>query len=89
MHLNLQKNTHPNSDTLPGLPTISLGSFRVASQRMHNAVMAEFGGSLAVDGNAEAEASMEADPNMSRMIGNAIELEETQPRQQSTGITEA
>ena len=43
---------------------------------MHDAVMAEFGGSL-VDGNAEAEA-----------VGDEIELEEFQARPQSTGITE-
>ena len=51
--------------------------------------MAEFGGSL-VNNSFEAEASMEeADPDMSGMTRNEIELEETQPRRQSTGITEA
>ena len=57
---------------------------------MHDAVMAEFGGSLVVDGNVEAEASMEEeDSDMSGTTGNEIELKETQPRRQSTGITEA
>ena len=42
--------------------------------------MAEFGGSL-VNDSVEAEASMEeADPDMSGMTGNSVELEETQPR---------
>ena len=46
--------------------------------------MAEFGGSL-VDGNAEAEVSMEeVDPDMSEMTGNEVEPEETQPQRQST-----
>ena len=49
--------------------------------------MAEFGGSL-VNDSVEAEASEEADPDMSGMTRNEIELEEIQPRRQSTGIRE-
>ena len=53
---------------------------------MHDAVMAEFGGSL-VDDSVEAEAArdeiMTPDPNMSAgMTGNEIEPEEFQPRPQ-------
>ena len=51
--------------------------------------MAEFGGSL-VNDTVKAEASMEeVDADMSETTGNEIELEENQPRQQSTGIMEA
>ena len=50
--------------------------------------MAEFGGSL-VNDSVEAEVlTEEADPDMSGMTRNEIELEEIQPRWQSTGIME-
>ena len=90
-HLNLQRNAHPDSNTSQGLPTISLGSFRAASQRIHDAVMAEFGGSLVVD-SVEAEAAgddiVTPDPDMpSGMTEDGIELEEFQSRRQSTERT--
>ena len=50
-HLDLQKrNAYPNCNASRDLPTISIGSFRAASQRMHDAVMTEFGGSLVDEG---------------------------------------
>ena len=80
-------NTHPNSNTSQGLPTISLGSFRAASQRMHNAVMGEFGGSL-VDGNAEASTEEVEAGVPAGMIEDGIELEEFQPQPQDAEITD-
>ena len=86
-HLDLQKrNAHPDTNTSQGLPTISIGGFLVASQRMHDAVMAEFGGSV-VDENVEAEAAgddiVTLDPDMSSgTMVDGIELEEAQPRRQ-------
>ena len=82
-------NAHPNSNTSQDLPTSSIGSFRAASQRMHNAVMAEFGSSL-VDGN-EAEASMEeGDPGVpAGTTENGIDVEEFQPQPQDAEITDA
>ena len=78
-------NTHPKSNTSQGLPTISLRSFRAASQRMHDAVMAEFGGSL-VDGNAEASKE-EVDPGVPEGVTeDGIELEEFQPQTQDAEI---
>ena len=65
-------NTHPNTNASQGLPTISIRTFRAASHRVHDAVMAEFGGSLA-DDSVEAKAA-----------GDEIELEESQSRPQST-----
>ena len=57
-HLDLQeRNAHPNANTAGGLPTISIGSFRVASQRMHDAVIAEFGDShVGTEGSRPREA---------------------------------
>ena len=60
---------------------------------MHDAVMAEFGGSL-VDDNVEAEAAgddvVAPDPDISSgTTGNEVRLEEVQSRRQSTGIIEA
>ena len=66
-------NAHPNTNTSQGLPTISLVSFQAASHRMHNAVMAEFGGSL-VDGNTEASME-EVEPGVpAGMTEHGIEL---------------
>ena len=60
---------------------------------MHDAVMAEFGGSLVGD-NVEAEAAgddvVAPDPDISSgTMRNEVMLEEVQSRQQSTGIIEA
>ena len=78
---------------MQGLPTISIGSFRAGSQRTHDAVMAEFGGSL-VDGNAEAEVSMEEmEPGVpAGMTEDGIELEKLEDFQlqpQDAEITDA
>ena len=63
---------------------MSIGSFRVASQRMHNAVMAEFGGSL-VDDNVEAEAAGDVTPAPDVSSGTTQEVIELfQSRPQST-----
>ena len=92
-HLDLQKrNAHHNSNTSRDLPTISVGSFRAASQRIHDAIMAEFGGSLA-DEHVNAEAAgcviVPLDPDMpTRMTGDEIELAEAQLWRQSPGIVE-
>ena len=51
-------NAHPISNVSRDLATTSIGSFRAAGHKVHNAVMAEFGGSL-VDENAETEGSGE------------------------------
>ena len=78
-------NAHSNSNASRDLPTISIGSFRAASQRIHDAVMAEFGGSL-VDESVEAEAAgdvidMTLDPYMSSgTTVDEIEMEEAQHR---------
>ena len=77
-------NAYPNSNTSQGLSTISIGSFQAASQRMHDAVMAEFGGSL-VDESVEAEAAGDVTPGSdmsSEMTGDMIELEEFQSQSQ-------
>ena len=90
-HLNLQrKNAHPNSNASQDLPTISIGSFRAASQKMHNVIMAEFGGSL-VDENAEAEGSREAvETGMpAGMTEDGIELDEYQSWPQDAELTNA
>ena len=83
-HLNLQRNAHPNSNT--SQPTISIWNFQAASQRMHDAVMAEFGGSLVaerVEAEASADEMVTLDPDMSLgMMGNVIELEEFQSQPQ-------
>ena len=43
-HLDLQRrNDHPNTKTTWSLPPVSIGSFHVATRKMHDAVMAEFG----------------------------------------------
>ena len=81
-------NAHPNTNASQALPTISIGSFRAASQRMHDAVMAEFGGSL-VDECGEAETAGNATNMSSGTTGDAIELEEFRSQPQSTGITKA
>ena len=79
-------NTHPNRITSHDLPTISIGSFEAASCRVHDAVMAEFGGSL-VFGNAEA--STEVEPGVpAGMTDDGIELEEFQPQSQDAEITD-
>ena len=80
-------NAHPNSNISQDLPTISLGSFQAASQRMHNAVMAEFGGSL-VDGNAEASTEEVEAGVPARTTEDGIELEEFQPHSQDAEITD-
>ena len=84
-HLELQRrNTHLNTNTSQGLSTISVGSFRAASQRMHDVVMAEFGGSL-VDECVEAEAmgDVTPDPDISSgTTGDVMELEEFQSQPQ-------
>ena len=90
-HLILQRrNAHLNGNTSQDLPTISIGSFRAASQRIHDAVMAEFGDSV-VNGNAEAEASREgAEPRMTAgMSEGGIEQEVFQSRTQGAEITDA
>ena len=69
---------------MQGLATISIGSFRAASQRMHDVVMGEFGSSL-VDEHVEAEAmgDVTPDPDMSSgTTGDVIELEEFQSQPQ-------
>lgn len=44
-HIILQmRNAHPNTSW--SLPPVSVGSFPVATQRIHNAVVAEFGDSM-------------------------------------------
>ena len=73
-------NAYPNSNTSQGLPTISIGTFQAASQRMHNAIMAEFGGSL-VDECVEAKATRDVTLGLdmsSGTTGDVIELEEFQ-----------
>ena len=75
-------NTHPNTNSSQALPTISVGSFWAASQSMHDAVMAEFGGSL-VDERVEAETAGNATNMSSGTTGDAIELEEFWSQPQS------
>ena len=80
-------NAHHHSNTSQGLPTISLRSFQAASQMIHNAVMAEFGGSL-VDGNPEASTE-EVEPGVpAGMTEDGFELEEFQPQPQDAEITD-
>ena len=74
--LDLRRNAQPNT----GLPTISIVSFRAASQRVHDAIMEEFGGSLG-DDSVEAEATRDEivtpDPDISSgTTEDDIELEE-------------
>ena len=85
-----RRNAHQNSNVSRDLSTISIGSFRAASERIHDAVMAEFGDSV-VNGNAEAEASREgAEPRMTAgMSEDGIEQEEFQSRTQGVEITDA
>ena len=89
-HLDLQRNAQLNTNSSQDLPTISLGSFRAASQKMHDTVMAEFGGSL-VDESVEAEAAADdivtPDPDMSSGMTEGIELEEFQSRLHSAERT--
>ena len=68
-HLDLQRNTLPNPNTSQGLPTISLGSFRAASQRVHDEVMAEFGCSLAVEAEAAEDEVVTLDLDVIRDDG--------------------
>ena len=82
-------NAHRNSNISQNLSTISIGSFRVASQSMHNAVMGEFGGSL-VDDNvvaaSEAAGGVTPAPYVSSgTTQEVIELEEFQSWPQSAG----
>ena len=60
---------------------------------MHDAIMAEFGGSLvedSVDAEATGDEVLTPDPDMlSGTTGNEIKLEEVQSWRQSTGIIEA
>ena len=77
-HLDLQRNAQSNTNVSQVLPTISIGSFRATSRRVHNAAMAEFGGSFA-DESVEAEAAEDdivtLHPDMSSgMTGDEIEL---------------
>jgi hypothetical protein len=59
-HLDLQRqHAHPSTKTSWGLPTMSIGSFRMATQRVHDAVMAEFG-----DLQADAAYDMETSQDM-------------------------
>ena len=90
-HLDLQRtHAHLNKNVSQDLPTISIGSFRAASQRMHDVVMSEFGGSL-VDESVEAEASREdSGPDIiAGMNEHGVELEEFQSRTQGAEITDA
>ena len=88
-HLDLQRNAqlNTNTNTLQGLPTISLGSFRAASQRVHDTVMAEFGGSL-VEESVEAGVSRgEVEPAVAAgMTEDEVELEECQSWPQGAEI---
>ena len=79
-----------NSNASRDLSTISIGSFRAASQRMHDAIMAEFGCSL-VDGCVETETVgggvVTLDPDKSSGT-TGIELEAFQSPPQGVEITD-
>jgi hypothetical protein len=87
-HLDLQRrNARPNlTDSSLGLPTVSLGSFHVATRRVHDAVMDEFSDSHADQGvgtEASQEGVVPVDPDMpAKMTGNDISLAEIQSRAQ-------
>jgi hypothetical protein len=67
-HLDLQRrNAHPNTNTSPDLPTISIGSFHAATQRIHDAVMAEFG-----DSNADLPVGTEEPSELVEAADGAI-----------------
>lgn len=85
-HLDLQRRIdHPSTGTL-SQSELSLGSFRATRQKLHNAVVAEFG-----DTNANTHVELELSlgetvfPEIpaSRSLGDDIGLAEIQPRSQS------
>jgi hypothetical protein len=70
-HLDLQRrNWYPNTNTSQGLPTITIGSFHAAVQRMHHAVMAEFGdpNDVSVEAETSQEVVVHADPDVPAAI---------------------
>jgi hypothetical protein len=82
-HIHLQtRNAYTNTNTSRGLPTISIGSFHAATQRIHDAVLAEFGNpgpDLLVGSVVSSETVMPTDRDMSaEMTEDDISLVEIQ-----------
>ena len=79
-------NAHPISNALANT---SIGSFRAAGHKVHDAVMAEFGGSF-VDENAETEGSGEGVETgmLAGTTEDGMELHEFYPRPQHAELAD-
>ena len=85
-HLDLQQRNARllslNTSTLADLPTISVGTFHAATQRLHLTLMEEFGDSQIAKGTEAAQEAV-ATPDL---VPYDIELEEIRSRPQGTQI---
>ena len=80
---------HPHSITSRDLSETSVGIFRAASQRIHDAFMSEFGGSLVDEGIEAEDSKEEAEHGIPAGITeDGIELEDSQSQPQSAEITD-
>jgi hypothetical protein len=90
-HLDLiRRNTHSNTHTSLGLSAVSVGSFHAATQRVHDAVMAEFGDlntDVLVDAEILEGEVIPADPGMPSTSDNEITMVEVLSQPQVVEIT--